>query len=82
MSPRPPAVLALNEPETSLHADLLEPLARLMVEASRRSQLWVVTHSARLAQLVEQHSSLPANRLALVNGETKMCGQRLIDDED
>ncbi len=82
MSPRPPAVLALNEPETSLHADLLEPLARLMVEASKRSQLWVVTHSARLAELVEQHSALPAIRLQLVNGETKISGQRLIEDDE
>src|SRR5207247_10040000 len=56
MSPRPPALLALNEPETSLHPDLLEPLATLMVKASRSSQLWVVTHSHRLAELVERHS--------------------------
>src|SRR5207247_329216 len=26
LSPRPPAMLALNEPETSIHPDLLEPL--------------------------------------------------------
>ncbi|MFY0573944.1 hypothetical protein ACN28S_05845 [Cystobacter fuscus] len=38
MSPRPPAFLALNEPETSLHPDLLEPLAALIVNASRDSR--------------------------------------------
>src|SRR5262249_43392934 len=81
MSPRPPTLLALNEPETSLHPDLLEPLGRLMVKASRSSQLWVVTHSQRLADLVERHSGEPAIRLELVNGETRIVGQRVIEAE-
>lgn len=33
MSPRPPSLIALNEPESSLHADLLEPLAKLLIFA-------------------------------------------------
>ena len=37
LSPRPPALMILNEPETSLHPDLLPPLARLIVQASKRS---------------------------------------------
>lgn len=47
-SPRPPDFLVLNEPETSLHVDLLEPLARLISRASVHSQLVIVTHAARL----------------------------------
>src|SRR5260370_1744146 len=39
LSLRPPAFLALNEPETSLHPDLLEPLAKQMVNSARNSQL-------------------------------------------
>jgi len=38
LSPRPPQLLAINEPETSIHPDLLEPLAQLIVLASRASQ--------------------------------------------
>jgi predicted ATPase len=45
MSPRPPGLMILNEPETSLHPDLLPPLARLIAQAARRSQLVVVSHA-------------------------------------
>jgi predicted ATPase len=79
LSPRPPALLALNEPETSLHPDLLEPLAHQMVNASRGSQLWVVTHSEKLAELVEKHSGESPIRLQLDNGETRVAGQKLVD---
>ena len=34
LSPRPPSLMVLNEPETSLHADLLPALARLIARAS------------------------------------------------
>lgn len=79
LSPRPPALLALNEPETSLHPDLLEPLARQMVNASRHSQLWVVTHSEKLAHLVEEMSGESAIRLELSGGETKVANQKLVE---
>jgi predicted ATPase len=75
LSPRPPALLAINEPETSLHPDLIEPLARQLVSAAKNSQLWVVTHSERLARLVEKISGEAAIRLQLVNGETRVIGQ-------
>jgi|SRR5690348_6346177 len=48
LTPRPPARMVLNEPETSLHPGLLAPLARLVVQASGRSQIIVVTHSMSL----------------------------------
>jgi predicted ATPase len=83
LSPRPPALLALNEPETSLHPDLLEPLAQQMVTASRYSQLWVVTHSEKLAEMVEKHSGESPIRLQLTNGETRVRGQSLVQlDEE
>ena len=44
----PPPLLVLNEPETSLHPDLLPPLARLIRAAAERSQVMVVSHSSRL----------------------------------
>jgi predicted ATPase len=49
LTPRPPELLVLNEPETSLHGSLIEPLARLVVEAARHSQVVVTTHSSTLA---------------------------------
>jgi predicted ATPase len=48
LSPRPPNLMILNEPETSLHGDLIAPLARLITAASQRSQTIVVTHSQAL----------------------------------
>jgi predicted ATPase len=82
LSPRPPALLALNEPETSLHPDLLDGLAQMIVRASRDSQLWVTTHSPRLAELIEKHSGQPNIKLELVNGETRVVGQKLIETDE
>jgi predicted ATPase len=79
LSPRPPALLALNEPETSLHPDLLDPLAQQMVKASKESQLWVVTHSERLAELVQECSGEAPIQLELSGGETKVVGQKLVE---
>ena len=44
-SPRPPELLVLNEPETSLHPDLLPALARLVLASAERTQTILVTHS-------------------------------------
>ncbi len=40
--------MVLNEPETSLHPDLLAPLARLIGEAGATTQIVVVSHSTML----------------------------------
>lgn len=82
LSPHPPSLLALNEPETSLHPDLLEPLARQLVNAGKYSQLWVVTHSQKLAELVEKFSGEAPISLELVGGETRVLGQRMVDDSE
>ncbi|MFI5763241.1 MULTISPECIES: AAA family ATPase [unclassified Streptomyces] len=49
LTPRPPALMVLNEPETSLHPDLLGPLADLILTVARNTQTVVVTHAAPLA---------------------------------
>jgi predicted ATPase len=82
LSPHPPSLLALNEPETSLHPDLLEPLAKQLVHAAKYSQLWVVTHSHRLAELVEKFSGEAPISLEITGGETRVIGQRLADDSE
>ena len=43
--PNPPPVVCLEEPELGLHPDIIPEVARLLVEASTRTQLFVTTHS-------------------------------------
>lgn len=76
LSPRPPSLLALNEPETSLHPDLIDVLARLIVRASKDTQLWITTHSTPLAERIERHSGFPRVRLAMRNAETQLDSDR------
>jgi predicted ATPase len=79
LTPRPPPLMVLNEPETSLHPDLLPALARLILEAAKHSQLWVVSHSARLIAALEASDRCNSLRLQKDLGETKIAGQGLID---
>lgn len=43
--PSPPPLICIEEPELGLHPDILPKIAELLVEASRRTQLIVTTHS-------------------------------------
>ncbi len=79
LTPRPPPLMVLNEPETSLHPDLLPALARLILEASKWSQLWIVSHSARLIAALEDSGSCNSLRLAKDMGETQIVGQELLE---
>lgn len=45
LHPEPPPLICLEEPELGLHPDLLPILADLAVDASRRCQVIVTTHS-------------------------------------
>jgi predicted ATPase len=73
LTPRPPALMVLNEPETSLHRDLLPALARLIVRASLQTQLIVVTHAAPLVDaLITEGAKLFALRKDF--GETFVDG--------
>lgn len=75
MSPRPPALMALDEPESSLHPDLLEPLARLIARAATRTQVIVVSHSPALVAAL---GSAPGSRRILLekhSGETIVSGE-------
>jgi predicted ATPase len=58
LSPRPPALLVLNEPEASLHPSLMPALAALVADAATRSQVVVVTHSAELVRALRQDAHL------------------------
>jgi|RhiMetdeSRZDD1v2_1073273.scaffolds.fasta_scaffold01259_4 predicted ATPase len=73
LSPRPPSLMVLNEPETSLHADLVPALARLIARASEHTQIVVVTHAR---DLVAALSTAGAQPLSLVKefGATALGG--------
>lgn len=58
LSYRLPGFIALNEPESSLHADLIGPLARLIAATTERTQVLVVTHSHALAEALEAEAGV------------------------
>lgn len=78
LSPRPPGLLVLNEPESSLHPSLMPALGALIVEASSRSQVVVVTHSTGLVRDLRADE---ARLIELVkdDGVTTISGQGLLD---
>ena len=82
---RLPAFIALNEPETSLHPDLLPPLARLIADAAQRTQIWLVTHSQLLADALAEHAGVAPLHIIKREGETWIEGLKLdgsFRDED
>ncbi|MCI8208579.1 ATP-binding protein [Pseudomonas sp. S25] len=79
LTPRPPTMMVLNEPETSLHPDLLPALARLIIKASQSCQVWVVSHATRLIAALEQSPECNAIELEKVLGQTGIVGQGMLD---
>ncbi|KZL18034.1 DNA replication and repair protein RecF [Pseudovibrio axinellae] len=77
LSYRLPAFIALNEPEASLHPDLLEPLAKVIAKASERSQIWLVTHSEQLADHIAEHAGAYPRRIYKENGHTGIDGLKI-----
>lgn len=78
-TPRPPPLMVLNEPETSLHPDLLPALARLIAHASKRSQVWVVSHARRLIAALEQEDACNSVHLHKEFSQTAIVGQGMLD---
>lgn len=79
LTPRPPELLVLNEPETSLHPDLLPALGRLIASAAERSQVLVVTHAAHLIASLEEQQDCNSITLEKDFGETKIVGAERLD---
>jgi len=70
LTPRPPALLVLNEPETSLHPDLLPALGRLIGRAAARSQVVAVSHAQVLIDALQSQPDCHAIVLDKALGET------------
>lgn len=79
LTPRPAELTVLNEPEASLHPDLMPALAGLISRASESSQLIVVTHSAALAAQLERQARVNAIGLTKAEGQTTIVGQGMLD---
>jgi predicted ATPase len=76
LSPRPPPLMVLNEPETSLHVDLLPALARLIARAAERSQIVLVSHDRALL------NALPTGSLLKHVALRKDFGETIHDDDE
>jgi predicted ATPase len=79
LTPRPPELLVLNEPETSLHPDLLPALARLIGRAAARAQIVVVSHASRLIAALEEQPDCNRVMLEKAFGETRIAADTGLD---
>jgi predicted ATPase len=79
LTPRPPELMVLNEPETSLHPDLLPALARLILAAATNTQIIVVSHSAILIEKLVTESTCTHLHLMKSFGETTLDGSTLFN---
>ena len=79
LTPRPPPLMVLNEPETSLHPDLLPALARLIIRASTETQVWVISHANRLINALECAEECNSLHLHKSFGQTELAGLGMLD---
>ncbi len=75
LTPRPPQLLVLNEPETSLHPDLLPALARLILAAATQAQVIVVSHAPQLIASLIGSPTCRHLHLQKSFGETELEGR-------
>ena len=78
-SPRLPPLVVLNEPENSLHPDLLGPLARLIASVAERTQVWVVAHVEALILALKDIPGCRLLRLERELGATVLPGQTVLE---
>ncbi|HEY4046982.1 MAG TPA: AAA family ATPase [Acidobacteriaceae bacterium] len=79
LTPRPPELMVMNEPETSLHPDLLPALARLILAATSQTQIIVVSHAQVLIEALASVSMCTRLNLQKDFGETKLDGATLFN---
>ena len=74
LTTRPPPLMVLNEPETSLHPSLIPALARLIVRASASSQIIIVTHASQLIEALRKHADCHSIEFEKSFGESVIIG--------
>ncbi len=75
LTPKPPPFMVINEPESSLHPDLMPPLADLIASVSVDTQILIVTHSKNLAEQISARCPAKVVDLISYDGETRQAGQ-------
>lgn len=87
-SPRPPPLLVLNEPETSLNESVFPALADLVFSAAERSQIIIVSHSKALCDAIAARCKVRVRELTMRHGDTRLRGQEhakscfMVDDDE
>jgi predicted ATPase len=84
LAPRPAGLLVLNEPETSLHWQLLAPLANLIAAAAASSQIIAVSHSQSLINALQRataEAGIDTATIELIKdfGETSVADREPLD---
>ena len=79
LTPRPPGLMVLNEPETSLHPALLPALGRLMRRCATGTQLWVTSHAPALVEALTLDDATNHLELEKGFGETWAVGLDRLD---
>lgn len=74
LDPTPPPLVCIEEPELGLHPDVLPTIADLLIEASKRTQLVITTHSD---VLVDALTSQPESVLVCEKHEGQTQIKRL-----
>jgi predicted ATPase len=78
LHPDPPPLVCIEEPELGLHPDIIRPLAKLLLTASERMQLFVTTHSDAL---VDELSDMPDSVIVCEKHDGSSTLKRLDADD-
>lgn len=79
LTPHPPMLMVLNEPETSMHPDLIPALSELILHAGTVAQVWIVSHSAALISQLSKSPQCSLIELEKDLGETVIPAQGLVN---
>ena len=74
LDPDPPPLVVIEEPELGLHPDVVLSIGRMLVEASRRMQLVVTTHSR---VLIDALDDLPSSVIVCDKHDGESVFERL-----
>jgi predicted ATPase len=77
LDPTPGPLICIEEPEIGLHPDILPAVAEMLIEASKRTQLIVTTHSDALVSALSPESVLICDRDDRGSHLNRLDGDRL-----
>lgn len=79
LAPDPPPLILIDEPEVSLHPELLKLLAGMLQDASIRGQVVVATHSPDLVRWLQPQEVLVLDK---IEGQTQFTWADTLDLEE